>query len=331
MIVLAGDVFDSQMDLPDPAVYEIRLWIREFLSMCKEYDIIVVVLEGTPLHDWKQSRLFTHINELASIGADVRYYEYLTIDYFETLDMHILFVPDEESDRCDITQTKVVELLQQHNLEKVDLAVMHGAFPHQMPKAIHARLNLHSPDFYLSITRYLIFVGHVHTHSQYERILAAGSFDRLKHSEEEAKGHLRATVRASGHHDIRFVENKNAQRYVTIRCTGLDAKETLEKIERNIRKLPKGSFVRLLCKRDDAGNAMLKDLSIRFMQFTWTFKMDGKNATEDAIILTDNRNEVPKIRVNRENIKDLLMARIRQKHPDVSDRAQRLLEDLVHE
>ena len=83
IIILAGDVFDRQLQLAEDVVFEIHQWMCSFLALCKKYDITLIVLEGTPSHDWKQSEWFNQINLEYNIGADVHYAKTLDIAYFE--------------------------------------------------------------------------------------------------------------------------------------------------------------------------------------------------------------------------------------------------------
>ena len=79
----------------------------------------------------------------------------------------------------------------------------------------------------------LIFIGHVHKSSQYGRIIAQGSFDRLSHGEEDPKGHMRATRKTDGTHDIVFIENKKAKKYITISCLYLPIEDAISKIDKD--------------------------------------------------------------------------------------------------
>jgi DNA repair exonuclease SbcCD nuclease subunit len=331
IIFLAGDVFDRQLSLPDEEVYEIRLWITELLLLCKKHDIVLRVLEGTPSHDWTQSKLFTHLNRIASIEADVQYVNVLSIERNEKLGIDILYIPDEWRPRCEETWHEVVALLKRQELKQVDYVVMHGAFPHQLPKSTHGRIEMHNPDNYLSITRKYVFVGHVHLHSQYERILAAGSFDRLVHGEEGAKGHIRVVARESGVDDIVFVRNPFAKTYLTIACEGLDEQQVREKVENAILKLREDSFIRLRCRKQDAAMALLSHFANKYTQFRWSVKEIGDKQREEQVILVDNRHKLSTIRITKDNVEELLMARIKPKHPMLSERCSNLLQETLNE
>lgn len=121
MIIIAGDLYDrlvmhSEVVLID----QIRRWFFWFLSMCKRRDIVVRILEGTPSHDWKQSANVISENEIATIGADVKWVDTLSIEYIERFGINILYVPDEWRVETDDVWKDVVQALTEKGLEKVD-------------------------------------------------------------------------------------------------------------------------------------------------------------------------------------------------------------------
>lgn len=313
LVFIAGDVFDRLLHLPDLNVIEIRLWIVEFLTECQHHDVCVRVLEGTPSHDWKQSRLFTHLNEIAQIGADVLYFDYLTIEYLAKFDITVLYIPDEWKPECDDIWKEVTKTLKEHNLEKVDFTLMHGSFDYQLPPNVPAPT--HNPHRYLSITRYLVFIGHVHKFSREDRIIAAGSFDRLCHGEEEAKGIIDAKVYKEGYFDITFIENKQAKQYKTIDCTHLKVHHTLKHIERELKQLPPLSHVRIQASKDDAILVSLDTLRKKYPSIYFTTKVEkGEVLTEEFLI--DLKRKYQPISITKDNIKRLLLDRIQLKQVD---------------
>jgi DNA repair exonuclease SbcCD nuclease subunit len=121
IIFIAGDVFDRLLSLPDDAVTEIDFWITSFLRLCKKHDIVLRVLEGTPSHDWKQSKRFVKINELSRIGADVQHVTELSIEYIDRFGINVLYVPDELPGGTNKTFESVLELMEERGLKKVEL------------------------------------------------------------------------------------------------------------------------------------------------------------------------------------------------------------------
>jgi hypothetical protein len=327
IIWLEGDLFDGLMNLPDPNVVEIRMWINYFLRLCKKRDIVLRVLEGTPSHDWKQSRLFVSINEIAQIGADVAFVETLSIEYIERFGISVLYVPDEWEPEPDDTWKQVQQLLVEHGLEKVDFSIMHGAFNYQLPS--HVQAPTHSEDRYLDITRHYIFIGHVHRHSVYKRIIAAGSFDRICHGEEEPKGHVRVTVKKTGD-EIVFVPTDNSKIYKTVTCTGLEVDAALKKVSKEIEHLPDGSYVRVEAGKTDTVLVSVDELRMKYPQFVFSTKVDKDTVVSNETLINLRNNYQP-IAITRGNIKKLLIDRLQQDGQEtrILQRAEELLDEYI--
>jgi len=311
-IFLVGDVFDGLLNRADDDCMPIDMWIMDLLWLCKKHDIKLRVLEGTRSHDWKQSACFTTLNDGAKIGCDLQYVDKLSIVYEPDFDINILYVPDEWEPNPDDTYAQVLELMKAKGIDKVDFAFMHGQFEYQLPPVVKAPK--HSSEGYLKIVKYLIFIGHVHIHSVLDRIYAQGSFDRLSHGEEHAKGHIRATVHPDGDYEALFVENKDARKFITIECVGMDLDETLDEIQTKIKDLPVDSFVRVSCLE---GNPLLEnmhELALRWPLYTWSkIKRELK---EDTAEIEDNElsqlDFIP-ITITPDNIVKLVTDRVRQR------------------
>jgi len=333
IIFIPGDFFDRRLELPEDQVYEIRRYIRDLLELCKKHDILLRVLEGTPSHDWRQSKLFTHLNEVFGIGADVKYVDVLSIEYIEKLDLQILYIPDEWRATTRETWQDVEAKLGEHQLTKVDIVIMHGAFPHQMPEHLHNRLQLHDPDAFMAICNYVVIVGHIHFFSQFKRILSSGSLDRLAHGEEAPKGHLRVRIdRLLGQHVIEFVENTLAKVYKTYDCTGLDEHQVNDLLESALTRLPADSHVRIKCKRGDVVVSMLPHYIARYRTIDWSIKEAGKQIESDTVqTITDISTRGKGIQINATNISQLLIERIELKHPALVARCKRLLDEALNE
>ncbi len=307
LICLVGDVFDTLLTVNHPDFSEIKIWISDFLRLCKKYDIVLFVLEGTPSHDWWQSQLFVTLNQTGRIGANLKYVKDISVEYEPSLDIWVGFVPDESAPTTEQTLSQLKSQLQTKGLDKVDLMFMHGQFEYQLPA--HVKAPKHDTASYLAITKSLIFIGHVHTHSSYMRIFAQGSFDRLKHGEEEAKGHLRATIYADGTYEVTFVENLGARKYVTVFCYGLSVEESLIEIERQVRNLPFNSAVRLEASPTHPLFADMDVLMREYPSFVWTKNPKDLDKKEEEEMENDDTAFVA-ITINSENITKLLMERL---------------------
>lgn len=266
VIIFAGDVTDRLLNLPQEEVAVIDDVFLYMLRLCAKYNILFLILEGTPSHDRHQSKRFQILNESHKVGCNMHYVEDLEIRYFHEIDSHILFVPDEW-DTAERTLQAVKEKLLIHDLSKVDYAIMHGQFEYQLPEFVQAQK--HSSAEYSAIVDKLIFIGHVHQFSQNGKIIAHGSFDRLGHNEEMAKGHVRVNVRSGEDWDCTFVENTGAKRYVTIDCMGMEVDASLSKIEEAICDLPDESYVRISAETDNPILQSIGQFERKYINLSW--------------------------------------------------------------
>jgi DNA repair exonuclease SbcCD nuclease subunit len=181
--------------------------------------------------------------------------------------------------------------------------------------------------------RHLIFIGHVHTFSQYERIIAQGSFDRLSHGQEEPKGHVRAVVYQNGEREVTFVENTGAKKFITIDCTQDLLEETIEEIHRVVSELKPDSHVRLRLNQNHPLLASTDTLIRRWPLIHWS--KDVKETGQEGDIAEaepDAGEEYIPITIMRENIVEMVMNRVLL-HPDITDEllvlAQEQLERVI--
>lgn len=328
VLFFAGDVFDRLMSLPQDEVDAIQEWIGDLLRICAKRNILVRVLEGTPSHDWRQSKQFVNVNNTLDNPANLRYVDTLSIEVIAELDnLSVLYVPDEWNADASVTWTQVQELMSIHGLDKVDVGCMHGSFDYQLP--IESTKN-HNSEAYLSLVRHFIGIGHVHIRTEralsaYSSvILAQGSFDRLSHGEEAAKGHYRACISPAGNYHW-FVENTDARIYKTLDCREQVIEETIDLLSQYEHEPDQSSF-RLLIQRGGTVHHGLKDLRKRFPQFRLTTQLDELK-TQEEVLLTQQQSPVVKpISITPINIKHMVSVRMTQQGVDVSEaRALRVL------
>lgn len=312
MLFLAGDVFDRLLQLDYPALPEIDTWIARLLIECQKAGVLLRVLEGTPSHDRGQNERFETIYGLIDSKTDFKYVKELSIENIPAFNCNVLYVPDEW--RADNAQTfaEIQELLKKNSLKQVDLVIMHGQFEYQLPIKLD-RAVVHDEQAFTKIAKVAIFVGHIHTHSRSGKIIAQGSFDRLRHGEEEPKGYVWASIK-SDRISVEFIENKNARIYKTVKVYGLDIQSTLDKIEKELKKLTDYACLRIEGEPGHAIFANFFELQRRFPNVTFT-KLPKDKKTGEAIALPDN-NEFAKwqpIDINKDNIVSLLINRLPKK------------------
>ena len=282
IIFIAGDLFDQVLNLPEGQVTDIHMWMYRLLATCKKRNIKLRVMEGTPSHDRGQSVLFETVNTLSGIGADCKYINTVTVEHIEDLNIQVLYVPDEWRHDPDDTWVDVQEALRIAGVEKVDYGIMHGVFEHQLPR--HLKLPSHMSSRYLSIVRKYISIGHHHTMTVMDRVLAQGSFDRLKHGEEEAKGYFRITSRSrtdNKQDTVVFVENKDATTFKTINLVGLDEEAVTSRLNEVVQLRP-FSFIRIIIEKFSPHMATVDSYIKAKSEFTWTIDTAG---SEDSKVI----------------------------------------------
>lgn len=329
IIFFEGDFFDDLLTAPNEAFDEADPFLAHMLRLSAKHGIVLRFLEGTPSHDWRQMERIVTLERMLQTGADVKYVKELSIEYIEKHDIHVLYVPDEWETSAERTLEQVDALLRAKGLTQVDYAVMHGQFEYQLPDFVKAQK--HSSTEYLKRVKKLIFIGHVHVHSRLDRIIAAGSFDRLVHGEEGPKGHVRARVCGDEMY-VQFVENEHAKRFVTLNCVGLTLEDTLLRVTEGVRGLPDGSFVRV---EADQTNPILTNMELLIRNhptMTWS-KLVREEAEQEQ--LTDAQSEevlyVP-ITLTRDNLGALLIERIAARHTpsaEVLGAAEEILKEVL--
>jgi len=230
-IIVSGDLFDMLLTLPSMEVDLIDKWIYELLRLSVKTNTPIRVLEGTPSHDWKQSRRLMSINETYAIDADVQFIDTLSIVEDKTLGLTIGYVPDEWSESCDETTSQWKDLMATRGYDKVDLIVMHGMFEFQVPTAAAKAISHFKEYEWAPMARYGIVIGHDHRHKSKLNIVVPSSFERLAHNEEEHKGYLIMDI----YHDtvaVTHVINEDAMKYKTVGDINMSDTEIISRVEK---------------------------------------------------------------------------------------------------
>jgi DNA repair exonuclease SbcCD nuclease subunit len=314
VIFIAGDLFDRLLTLKDPQVNSIMSWATRFLKLCESKDISIRILEGTPSHDWKQSLSLITLADNLGLKLDIKYHNTVVIEYMEKLGMNVLFIPDEWGITSEYTLNHVKNLMKSMNLEKVDLAMMHGMFDYQIGNLpnIPFMKSVHSSVEYLNLVNHYILIGHVHTFSFFERILAEGSFDRISHGEEEPKGFIAFNLEDNPKDDtFFFIENKNSKRYESIHLKNEDLTLSLKQIGKFIKKLPSGSHVRVILTKTHPLNTIWENQFSCDTDYHFSKKVFEKTllTDKDKLELQD-RVRYEGITITHDNLKELVSERI---------------------
>jgi len=313
-IFIAGDLFDHLLNFSSTDVHEIQLWLSRLMRFCSRHNIVLRILEGTPSHDRKQSKVADVVYDLLKCELDFRYIDTLHVEHIESLDLNVLYVPDEWTADTELTLTQAKELIKEAGLEQVDIAIMHGAFAYQLPMAPNT-VPKHNEAEYLGLVERFIHIGHVHNFSTFDRIIAEGSFDRLAHGEEEAKGAVVATLSPDGD-SFDFIENKEARIFKTIELKSKDLEKSMAEIKKILAKIPENSFVRIKSTKDHPVYQAFDELKSFWPMYT--FSKSTTEDDQDSYQLINNAVELDReftpIHIHRDNIVSLLTQAVLSKH-----------------
>lgn len=313
-IFIAGDLFDNLLEWASEDAIESSAFMNNLAKFCCRNDIALRILEGTPSHDWKQNKaIANNINDL-EIPIDFKYIDKLHIEYMDKLEMYVLYVPDEWRPDPEDTYKEVLKLMDELGIDKVDIAIMHGQFGYQIPQAPDS-IPKHNEEKYLNIVKHWINIGHIHTHSVYERIVAQGSFDRLSHNEEGPKG---ATFMTVGEEDTYlFKENPYAKVYKTVKIKLTDITDIMAKLDKVASKLPPYSHLRILVPRGSPVLTNIKDIELRYPLLNIKATTDKKEDTKEYILNTTMFDiEVNNISITPSSIKEQIREELGDKLND---------------
>ena len=261
MIVITGDVFHMLLKTYSEDYIIAMRWLTELVKYCADHKIKLRILEGTPSHDWKQCSVLTNTVKNLKEEVDFKYIDTLYVEKLSDLDTTILYLPDEFRHDATDTYQEVLNILKDNHLVKVDIMFGHGAFKYQMPDD---NISYHDEISYINIVNYLISFGHVHTPSSFGIIKAPGSFDRTAHGEEHDKGGMLYTI-DKGELSYEFLVNKDALRFDTFKFNNEnDIEVIIAETDKRIKKVPEGSWVRLLVNNEVFLSKSIKQLKTRY-------------------------------------------------------------------
>ena len=302
MICLAGDVFDKLLVSSSVDFLLATEWLTELIVFCKQHNIILRILEGTPSHDRAQSKVITSIINKLGIELDYKYIDTLYIEHHEVLGINILYIPDEYKHKAEDTYKEVMEMFTERKLKKVDIAFIHGQFHYQLPMV---KLDSsHNMEDYLNIVKHYISVGHIHTPSVYERIIAQGSFDRLAHNEEEDKGGVIITLTDKGS-SFKFVYNKNAMIFKTYKFENESLEEITSILDKDVKKLKDRSNIRIISNSEEFISKNIQEIRNRYP--TVNIKIEKpKTKEENKFNIIEELPKIETFCITRDNILELI-------------------------
>lgn len=310
ILFINGDVFDRGLPATHVCIASAASWIRRLLSRCARLGIIVMVLEGTPSHDRKQSKLFVAINNGADEEdrCDLRYIEEVSIEYIEKYDLHILCIPDEKNTDDGITYLQVLDMMKARALEKVDFAIMHGFFDFQIPAGRHSRF--HNSNAYRELVKYLIFIGHDHTFQQRDRIIVQGSPDRQRHGMEEDKGFVRARVNRDGSYQATFEVNEHAMVFKTIELDD-DVDVATAQVHDVCDRHHRRSYIRLAAHKGHPVLAAIDSFKAKYPFINFSKKvLDEEEDDVETVVENQEDSDYVPFTIDSSNIKTIIRERL---------------------
>lgn len=328
LLVFAGDVFDRLLDLDNVGIHPIDVFFATLFRRCVKHNVIIRFLKGTPSHDRDQiDRLVTLAKILEVDGLNFEYFNTIDVEHIEALGIDVLYVPDEAMPTTEQTLACVKDVLKAKGLSQVDFAIMHGQFEYQIPEHIK-KIPRHNSKAYLDIVREFIFIGHDHTHTRFERIVAQGSFDRLTHGQEEPKGHVVAVIEKD-YKEVFFIENKNAREYVTFDCTGKSLEDTLVLVKNKIEPLKENASVRVKAEKTHPIFANMD--SLRRLAPTLVWSKLQKEPKVEALENSEIEEDYQPVLITKQNIVLLMNDRLRESlsDPKKHDLAMELLGECI--
>ncbi len=242
-VLITGDLFDRWVKLTmGDLIWE---WVYNTLTLCKETNTALRVLEGTPFHEWKQSKLLVTINETAGINADLIYVDELTIMDDPTLGMTIGYIPDEIRPTCTQIMDDLETMMSVRALDRLDLIMAHGFFDFQLPPG---QTNALDTDRLSALVNYVIYCGHDHRSKGKNKVKVPGSWDRCAQGEEGAKGGIITDIfRSECSHQ--FLENPDAYPYITLDLTLENDESIIKRIETHLENQKVG-YLRLYIPKE---------------------------------------------------------------------------------
>ncbi len=309
-IFIGGDLFDTQLSYNSPDGQDIAIFISWFLEQCALKNILVRVLKGTPSHDWDQNSWLETIAKVQKLPIRLRYVKDLSLEYISEWDFNILYMPDEWTNDTDITHKQVLQLLKENNLSQVDFILMHGQFDFQIPPEL-VKIPRHISENYKPLAKYFVSVGHIHTPQFFDNIIGQGSFDRMAHGEEEAKGGVEFCMNKDGSKSYAFIENKGSRIFKTIDIKHKDVEKTYKYLEKQFLHIPNGSFIRLRLSKDHPVVSSFDQLKLKYPLYRWSKIIEGQQeSSPNSTFIETQLIPYKATSITRENITGLVKDRL---------------------
>lgn len=300
VLFIAGDTFDCCLSTYQSDFIDSIEALTYILNWCNNNNCKLRILEGTPSHDWKQVNVVYEILDKINLKdkVDFKYIDTLAIENLNG--KNVLYIPDEYRETAEETYKEIEKLLISKKLSEVDIVIMHGQFHYQIPLGLKTS---HDEEKFLKLCKEFIHIGHIHTHSHYERIVAQGSFDRLAHNEEEEKG---GVLVENGH--WKFLVNNEAMLFLTYDFREKNDTEIMQELNLIKNTIKKDSAIRFIVNNKEHFINMDKNIKLILSQYKVKIQVVDPLSIkslrkEENIIATE---EIKSFEIRPENILDLM-------------------------
>lgn len=259
IIAVCGDLFDQKLALTtDEATYA-----SLFIHTLKETfpSTLIILVQGTRSHDLNQLDAFKGL-----VCDNFRIYTTVTEDYYK--DFRFLVIPEE------YYPDKSVYDKYFNTAEKYDWVFFHGMFSFAGGYALQTGNKFNKICFTVDDFKDCVFGrvvgGHIHDPMTSGIVQYCGSFERWKHGEETPKGFRIHKYDTESKRVVldEFVENKDAQQYITVPFSEIDA-SNLETLVLTLEKKSKGltSLRVKISKTDTISEEETKNLVAACLKF----------------------------------------------------------------
>jgi len=219
-LILGGDFFHGMITFDSNAGLVANTIIQELRLLAHQHQFLIRGIRGTFTHDRNQTlqMLIAPQDRVPKIHGRplINIHDQIAVERYDWLNnLSMVFLPDIVVDNM-LETAKVV--IRRNGLDRVDLVVHHGFCTCLLPKGVPLHEdNVYTCADYRTIAHGPVLNGHVHTPQIHEQIVSGGSFDRLKHDEEEPKGFFVVTYDTRTHQaTYDFKTNDKATPFHTI-------------------------------------------------------------------------------------------------------------------
>lgn len=241
LLVLAGDWHDFVLHVDNIAARESIDMFQVISKICAKNQTLIRGVRGTYSHDRDQFKVLERI--ALNHGADIKIYDTIDIEFIESLNLKVLYIPDDlPYDTSKEALSVIHQKLSDAGWTSVDIVIGHGYFEHTLGNNKNDTERAFTIAQFDSIVEQMIIMGHVHTPSSKDFVHYTGSLERLCHGEEHRKGcivfDMEKYNRARRSYHARRVVNKDASIFATyVAPSTEDANEQIHLFHKWLKKV----------------------------------------------------------------------------------------------